>query len=1477
MDSYIQRVHFSVLSEEEIRRLAVVRCHDPGLYKNGLPVIGSVVDARLGSVNRKIVCGTCKNAFGFSCPGHTGLIDLAVPLWNPAFIETVLRILRSVCFYCSRILSDDAEVDGGEGNTCTKRRRLAQVSMQSKTIKACPHCHGPQPTYTKVQHSVACSFDGIPLDRFESPEEVDFVNQPFTAGTALSILRNIPDDDCARLGFDVGPRRTHPKSLIMTVLLVPSNTIRPSVSPDDNGKQLGHDDITRMLQDILKKSQGIEKVLRETPGADLGPRVAELQASLNQYLMNDAKTATGAPQGGKRKRSVVGDGNGAVVTSVDRDKAMRLTITRGVAQRLNGKQGRLRQNLTGKRTDFSSRAVISPDPFLDLDELGVPEIVARRQTIPEVVSDRNRAYLMGLIRARRVNYVRPPDLVRSAAPPVLFNIAVLKDEQVEDMIRTKVEVGWIVERQLQDGDIVLFNRQPSLHAFSLMAHRVKVLRGRHTFALNPQCTHPYNADFDGDEMNMHVLQTVHARAEAQELMAVGKNILSAQNYAPSLGMIQDAIMGLWLLTADDTVLDRALACQMCMAPRTPVGLPGPGPWTGKAIFSTLLPETLNLHRGDLEVRGGMLVRGRLNKKHLGGGPGGFIDVLARDYGPEAAVRFVSDAQRLAVLYLRVRGASAGYRDMIIAPDLHAQIVARMERTREWSSEGGDGEDQVMAQLRGAINEVGAMAVDQALPENGLLRMIECGSKGSKINFAQITAAVGVQMVGGARIFATGDRSRRTLPCFPDGDHSPQAHGLVQSSYRDGIGPAELFFHVKAGREGLVDTAVKTAETGKMSRHVTKFLESTVSTERGRIINTARELIQPFYGGDGFDGARVELVTVPLDDTSPWGLDAIARLRTNQARFGVTPKAYPMPLHVGRLVDDHPDPSILWEPHFDALVRRLVPPDQILEGPHGLHTCLDPFRLHLRRHPISQGLWDRIVDRTYRAMLPAGYPPGIIAAQSSSQLVTQNCLNTFHSTGQAHDLVNSGVPRFMELLNNTTDIATPRMAFPSDDPMHDLPYRLLCHCVVHTETMRDADGAVHRYTLRRPEDAVGTMVSMVPSSVARGVRRYFRGHPVRVRATPFGAPIWSITVSYGMDPPEHLSQRVILHGIRGVGGVGHADGMVVCAGVNLVDLWWALPDRTRPRVETNSVVAVHEALGIEAAMVALYREGAAVIGEENISHRHLCLLVDAMTRSGTIHAVNRHGLSHTTATPLQRASFEEALDVLVEAAVYNSESSVAGVTESVILGAPTRIGTGSVVLQDERQAVPTPKEYEAKPSLALLENHQVYTFVGRRRTNLIAGRDTAPILAPGHTLVVHAPNMDARPSARVRVVFQCRGGFGVQVQQTGAWRTVYDVRDEPKAASREWFVTATRVGLVTVTLEINHRAVFVTIQGLQQSHDLSRSPHHVEDMKELIRDRRVRIHCDETLLDHHGRPETLQTKRVLVEGFLRQKPGKRKGA
>ncbi|QIW98058.1 hypothetical protein AMS68_003576 [Peltaster fructicola] len=455
----------------------------------------------------------------------------------------------------------------------------------------------------------------------------------------------------------------------------------------------------------------------------------------------------------------------------------------------------------------------------------------------------------------------------------------------------QLHFGWKVERHIVDGDYIIFNRQPSLHKESMMGHRVRVMPYS-TFRLNLSVTSPYNADFDGDEMNLHVPQSHETRAEVMNLCAVPLNIVSPQKNGPLMGIVQDTMAGIYMMTRRDVMLDQQHVMNILMwvpgwdgvLPHPAIVKPVPR-WTGKQIISYALPGGTNMFRFDpkeghiplkdagLLIQNGQLQYGQFVKKIVGASQGSVVHVIYNDRGPEATVQFFNAAQRIVNYWMLHNGFSVGIGDTIPDTQTLEGIEAAVQKQKDDVAklirqvQAGDleplpgmtiresFESKAKAALEEARNKGGDIAFGGVKDCNNVATMVRSGSKGSSVNISQMTAAVGQQSLEGKRL--PFGFMYRTLPHYFKDDYSPASRGFVQNSYLRGLTPSEFFFHAMGGREGLIDTAVKTAETGYIQRRLVKALEDVMVKYDGTIRNSLGDILQFIYGEDGLDAVYIE--------------------------------------------------------------------------------------------------------------------------------------------------------------------------------------------------------------------------------------------------------------------------------------------------------------------------------------------------------------------------------------------------------------------------------------------------------------------------------------------------------------------------------------------------------------------------------------------------------------------------------------------
>ncbi|MDZ7849378.1 MAG: DNA-directed RNA polymerase subunit A' [Halodesulfurarchaeum sp.] len=940
----IGTISFGLMDPEEYRDMSATKVITADTYDDdGFPIDMGLMDPRLGVIDPGLECKTCGQRSG-SCNGHFGHIELAAPVIHVGFSKLIRRLLRGTCRECSRLLLDE-EARGKYQDELERTRSLDQdvddvtkaAIREARKTDVCPHCgekqydikHEKPTTYYEVQQVLAEDYSermamamqpdpedeedepispnyladdtGIALDRINEimsgefrPRKEDRKAIERALSTDLTVedmnklmpsdirdwFEDIPDEDLDILGIDA--EHSRPEWMILTVLPVPPVTARPSITLD-NG-QRSEDDLTHKLVDIIRINQRfMENREAGAPQLIIEDLWELLQYHVTTFMDNEI---SGTPPARHRSGRPL----------------------KTLSQRLKGKEGRFRGSLSGKRVNFSSRTVISPDPTLSLNEVGVPDRVATEMTQTMVVNENN------LERARRyvsngpethpgANYVKRPDGRR-----------VRVTEKVSEELAERVEPGWEVQRHLVDGDIVIFNRQPSLHRMSIMAHEVVVMPYK-TFRLNTTVCPPYNADFDGDEMNMHALQNEEARAEARVLMRVQEQMLSPRFGENIVGSIQDHITATYLLTNSNPTFNETQALDLLR--QTSIDqLPDPATeddegrpaWTGRQLFSELLPAGLNLEftssAGDtVVIEDGQLLDGTIDEDAIGAFGGEVVDTVAKQFGKTRARILINEISSLAIRSIMHFGFSIGIDDETIPEAAEEQIDEAVTNAEERVQELIDTYDRgeleslpgrtidetlemkIMQTLGKARDSAGDIAEEHFDDENPAVIMARSGARGSMLNLTQMAGAVGQQAVRGERI--NRGYEDRTLSHFKPNDLSADAHGFVENSYTGGLTPKEFFFHAMGGREGLVDTAVRTSKSGYLQRRLINALSELETQYDGTVRDTSDTIVQFEFGEDGTSPVTVSSSVdheIDVDEIADRVIDAEFEDEAEKAAF-----------------------------------------------------------------------------------------------------------------------------------------------------------------------------------------------------------------------------------------------------------------------------------------------------------------------------------------------------------------------------------------------------------------------------------------------------------------------------------------------------------------------------------------------------------------------------------------------------------------
>jgi DNA-directed RNA polymerase beta' subunit len=803
--SKIVGIQFSILSPEEIKKNAVTEITSRDTYIGNKPVLGGLFCPYMGVSEPGMLCPTDGLDY-MQTPGYFGYIQLAMPVFYYQHLNTIHKILRCVCLKCSRLLINKEQHK--QALKMSPDERWSYVFGVASKVKRCGDdneegCGCLMPKKIKKENLATLiaewDSDGV---KGMSEEDAKKMNMQLTPDIVLKIFRRISDDDVSFMGFS--PTFSRPDWMICQVLAVPPPAVRPSIKMD--GQQRSEDDLTHIIVNIVKANKTLQEKIRDGAQASVWHMV--LQYYCATLVDNNIPGAAPVAQRSGRK-------------------------LKSIKERLNGKGGRVRGNLMGKRVDFSARSVITPDPNLSIRELGVPLKIAKNITKPVVVNDMNRRFLMRLVRNGPEEYPGAKILERKGGESISLRYA--------DRENIVLYNGDIVHRHMMDGDGVLFNRQPTLHRMSMMCHIARIMRQGDTFRMNVGDTKPYNADFDGDEMNMHMPQDEEAEAELKNLAAVPYQIISPAKNQSIIGIFQDSLVGSYRLTRPNVSFTPREAMNLLMAYN---GI-NEGLFATQAeritsfqILSQIMPAFTMKYKtkgfgenddfatspGVLEIVDGKYLRGQLDKDVLGGGSNGLITRTCNDFGNMAAAAFIDDLQNIVTEYMKSSAYSVGISDLIADRATNEQITQSITAKKKEvknlidqtylgffeNATGNTNEDefefQVTNILNKATNDSGKIGLKSLSKDNRFVTMVKSGSKGSDLNISQMIACLGQQLIDGKRI--PYGFENRTLPHFTKYDDSPGARGFVENSFISGLTPEELFFHAMGGRVGLIDTAVK---------------------------------------------------------------------------------------------------------------------------------------------------------------------------------------------------------------------------------------------------------------------------------------------------------------------------------------------------------------------------------------------------------------------------------------------------------------------------------------------------------------------------------------------------------------------------------------------------------------------------------------------------------------------------------------------
>ena len=857
--SKIIGIQFSILSPDEIRKGSVAEITSRDTYINNKPVIGGLFDPRMGVLEPGLICPTDGLDY-MQTPGYFGHIELARPVFYIQYLSTIQKILRCTCFKCSKLLISKEKYK--QAMKLVGDGRWKYVFSLASKMKRCGEdtedgCGCLQPNKIRKE-GLATIF----AEWKNESEDGENIVIKLTPEMVLKIFKRISDEDVSFMGFS--PIWSRPDWMVCQVMAVPPPAVRPSVKHD--AQQRSEDDLSHILVNIIKTNKTLQEKIQNNAPANV---IDDWSTVLQYYIATQV------------------DNKIPGVASVAQRSGRPL---KSIKDRLNGKGGRMRGNLMAKRVDFSARSVITADPNISIRDLGIPMKIAKNITKPVSVNSVNKAFLTKLVLNGPDEWPGAKILEKKNGESITLRYVDRKSIVLED--------GDIVHRHMMDGDPILFNRQPTLHRMSMMCHIAKIMKRGDTFRMNVADTKPYNADFDGDEMNLHMPQDVESESELKNLAAVPYQLISPANNKPIIGIYQDSMLGCYRFTRENVNFTPREAMNLLMMFQKVNVQELLAKGDGERISSfdllsqIMQPLTIGYKtkafKDDedsktsnhiLEIRNGKYIRGQIDKDVLGAGTKGLIQRSCNDFGNMAASNFIDDLQNIITEYMKSSSFSVGISDLISDDKTNQEIINVIEKKKQdvknlidqtqigvfENNTGKTNEQEFETQVNNILNqassEAGKIGLKSLDKNNRFVIMVNAGSKGSDLNISQMISCLGQQNVDGKRIPYGFDQ--RTLPHYTKFDDSPGARGFVESSYINGLSPQELFFHAMGGRVGLIDTAVKTSTTGYIQRRIIKGLEDLMVNYDMTIRTNKNKIVQFAYGEDGIDTIRVENQQMPI--------------------------------------------------------------------------------------------------------------------------------------------------------------------------------------------------------------------------------------------------------------------------------------------------------------------------------------------------------------------------------------------------------------------------------------------------------------------------------------------------------------------------------------------------------------------------------------------------------------------------------------
>ena len=821
----LKNICFSIYDKETFAKKKVCDVVNPN---RNLDLLYSLEDPRTGTIENFKPCGTCDKSTE-DCTGHFSRINVGFNFIHPLYRSIVVMVLQSICHCCNKLLLKKPAIL--EKDLLSKKgfNRLKEFAKESDG-KECmnPKCGVVMKFKPAEANDNAKRFISYYTKKGNELSEKKQMN----VDRVLSRLKAISDEDLKTLGF----KYVHPKNFIMDYIPVIPITDRPPGITESEKKDHS---LTYAYNDILSKYLESKHHISLDDQEECYEKIINIYHALIVNKKNEPTTYTRNQQ-----------------EAIEAIKDM-----------INCKEGMIRNNLLAKRCDFTGRSVLGPNESLNFGYLALP-IDMETITIPEVITHYNYKRIIELAREGRIEFICPKK-GKLAGRRIKFDYIKHKD---------KLSIGDRVERMTENEDVLTFNRAPTLQPQSMLGFKVKI-QDKKTVGVHLSSTKGLNADFDGDEGNTHQIQTPEAQTEARLIMNVENNIISYSNSTPEAALVINSVVAAFLLSDDDVILEKSefekglefinsrLNSDYIKENYSTLNsrLEDLNPYSGKALISVLFPKDFWYQKFDEKnqvfISGGVLRKGRLKDNHIGSTSYSIISSLHKEYGSKVATNFISAANFLFNWYVFRIGFTLSFKDITLREHTENfkqkreeiinstnKILLDFNKNKPFTlTEIEERNREITKTFDNAKNRIYKVASDMLDYSNSIFVMVDSGAKGSKAKALEIVGSKAVISVQGSLPEKTMTGKKRWLTTFSINDNRLQSRGFAINSYYEGLDVDAYFAECQSGREGLIDTAVKTAKVGYMQRKMVKAQEDLIINYDGSIRNQKDVIFQFSYG------------------------------------------------------------------------------------------------------------------------------------------------------------------------------------------------------------------------------------------------------------------------------------------------------------------------------------------------------------------------------------------------------------------------------------------------------------------------------------------------------------------------------------------------------------------------------------------------------------------------------------------------------